>query len=262
MSFKIANWNINSIKMRLPHLLRLIEKHDPDVICLQELKCETDKFPYEELNHLPYNLYVHGQKSYNGVAILSKIKADEINTNFVNNPIEHEARFIEGGFDTELGYLRIISLYAPNGGEVGGERFQIKLDFYDQLTAYLTNKLSFDEQLFIAADYNIAPFDIDAHAPAQLRNSTCFTYAEQEKMRSLLNQGFIDNFRALHPEKQEFSWWDYRGGAFQQNKGLRIDSILSSSNAVANLKECFIDYDFRTHDKPSDHAPVIGAYGQ
>ena len=129
MSFKIVTWNVNSIKVRLEHLREFIAEHDPDVICLQELKCETGKFPSEELSDLPYNLYIHGQKTYNGVAILSKTPADEVVTEFPNNPIPEQARFIECVFDTPIGYARIISLYAPNGGEVDSDKYQIKLNF-------------------------------------------------------------------------------------------------------------------------------------
>lgn len=260
MKFKIVTWNVNSVKMRLAHLLELIKKHDPDIICLQELKCETEKFPYNEFAHLPYNLYIHGQKSYNGVAIFSKIPADEISTDFDNNPLQSEARFIEITARTPIGYARIISLYAPNGGEVNSEKYQNKLKFYDKFTDYLIKRQSIDEQLFIGSDYNIAPFNIDVHDPNNLRNSTCFTLPEQEKLRTILNNDFVDNYRALHPQTQEYSWWDYRAGAFEQNKGMRIDSIISSSNAIQHLNECIIDYNMRTRSKPSDHAPVIASY--
>ncbi len=260
MSFKIVTWNVNSIKVRLNHLREFIAEHDPDVICLQELKCETDKFPSEELSDLPYNLYIHGQKTYNGVAILSKVPADEVVTEFPDNPIPEQARFIECSFNTPIGYARIISLYAPNGGEVGSDKFEIKLNFYDAFTNYINSKKSFEEKLFVGSDYNIAPFDIDVHSPNKLRDSTCFTLTEQKKLRTILNNGFIDNFRAKYPTKKEFSWWDYRAGAFEQNKGMRIDTIISSSNALQNLEDCIIDYKTREKEKPSDHAPVIAIY--
>lgn len=260
MSLKIVTWNVNSVKIRLTHLLEFIEEHDPDIICLQELKCETDKFPYEELSHLPYNVYIHGQKSYNGVAILSKIPADEIKTDFVDNPISEQSRFIEGAFSTAIGYARVISLYAPNGGEVGVEKFTLKLDFYDALINYLQSVKSFEEKLFICSDFNVAPFDIDVYNAIDLRESLCCSYEERKKIRVLLNSGFVDNYRVINPDKQEFTWWDYRAGAFEQNKGLRIDSIISTSNAIADLTDCLIDYKTREKPKPSDHAPVIAIY--
>lgn len=260
MSFKIVTWNINSIKVRLNHLRELIKEHDPDIICLQELKCETKKFPKEELSDLPYNLYIHGQKTYNGVAILSKAPADEIKTEFPNNPIPEQSRFIEASFNSPIGYLRVISLYAPNGGEVNSDRFAMKLKFYDAFTLYINSLKSFEEKVFIGSDYNIAPFDIDVYSPEKLKNTTCCTYVEKQKLRIILNSDFVDNFRIKYPDKQEFSWWDYRAGAFEQNKGMRIDTILSTSNAIANLSDCFIDYKTREKAKPSDHAPVIAEY--
>lgn len=253
---KIITWNINSVKMRIQHLLDLIDKYNPDVVCLQELKCETSSFPYEMLSHLPYNFYIHGQKSYNGVAIMSKISADEVKIDFPDNPLADQARFIEICFNSSIGFVRIISLYAPNGGEVGSSKFQDKLRFYDQFTLYINSLRSLDEKLFIASDYNIAPFDIDVYDSEELRNTTCFTYQERARLRTILNSGFVDVFRIKYPQKQEFSWWDYRAGAFEQNKGMRIDSIFSSSNALPFLQDCFIDYSARTQEKPSDHAPV------
>ncbi len=260
MRFKIATWNINSVKIRIPHLLDFIKIHDPDIICLQEIKCETEKFPYEELSHLPYNIYAQGQKSYNGVAILSKIRADEVKTEFPNNPIADQARFIECSFLSPIGYIKVISLYVPNGGEVGSDKYDIKLKFYDCFTDYLIAHKSFDEKQFICSDFNVAPFDIDVYEPRAVENSTCFTYEERRKLRTILNSGFMDNYRIIHPSKQEFSWWDYRAGAFEQNKGMRIDSIISSTNAVSCLVNCMIDYNARTKDRPSDHAPVIAVY--
>lgn len=250
---------MNSINVRLPHLIELIKVHDPDIICLQELKCETDKLP-EELDNLPYNLYVHGQKTYNGVAILSKISADEIKKEFPGNPVSEQARFIEATFKTDIGYARVISLYAPNGGEVDSDRFVMKLKFYDAFTTYIKSIKSFEEKMFIGSDYNIAPFDIDVYSPEKLRHSTCCTYPEKQKLRTILNSGFVDHFRIKHPDKKEFSWWNYRAGAFEQNKGMRIDTILSTNNALANLSDCTIGYNIRTKYKPSDHAPIVAEY--
>lgn len=260
MFFKVATWNINSINVRLDQLKEFIKYHDPDVICLQELKCTTNRFPYEELRTLPYYSYVCGQKSYNGVAILSKIPSNQTITNFLGNPISEEARFIECSFHTKIGHTRVISLYAPNGGKVGTDKFKTKLYFYDMFIKYINSKKSFKEKLIIGSDYNIAPFDIDVYAPDKLRNTNCFTLVEQKKLRTILNNGFIDNFRAKHPRKKEFSWWDYRSSGFEQDKGMRIDTIISSSNLLQNLDNCIIDYSFRQKTKPSDHAPVVAIY--
>lgn len=260
MNFKIASWNINSVKIRLQHLIEFIETHNPDIICIQELKCQNDKFPYNELEDFPYNLYIHGQKAYNGVAILSKIPADIITTEFPNNPISDQARFIEIALNTPIGFSRIISLYAPNGGEVNSDKFIQKLEFYDWFFKYIYFIKSFAEHIFICADFNIAPFDIDVYDPKSLQESTGFTLKERKKLRTIFNLGFIDNFRIKNLNKQEFSWWDYRAGAFEQNRGMRIDSIISTSNVIKYLDEFYIDYKTREKLQPSDHAPVIAKY--
>ncbi|NRB11599.1 MAG: exodeoxyribonuclease III [Rickettsiaceae bacterium] len=262
MSFKIVTWNVNSIKIRIKHLLELIKKNQPDIICLQELKCLTDDFPYEAFEDLSYNLYVHGQKTYNGVAIFSKIPADNISYDFPNNPIPDQARFIEITAKLPIGYSRVISLYAPNGGTVGGDKFITKLQFYDEFTKYLSSIKSFAEHIFIGSDYNIAPFDIDVYDPLALQDSTCFTQTERNKLRTILNSGFVDNYRIKHPDKQEFSWWDYRAGAWQKNQGMRIDTIISNSSAANYISDCIIDLESRKKSKPSDHAPVICYYSK
>lgn len=241
--------------MRVELLAELISLEKPDILLLQEIKCETEKFPYENFSHLPYNIYVHGQKSYNGVAIFSKFRADEVLVNFDHNPCHDQARFIQVKMQTPIGFCNIISLYAPNGGEVNSEKFKLKLDFYDSLICYLKSN-SIDEKYIIGGDFNIAAFDIDVYDPKALANVTCFTLAERQKLRTLLNSGFEDLYRIASPKLQEFSWWDYRAGAFEQNKGMRIDSIIASTNMINDLAQCYINRDFRSKQKPSDHAPV------
>jgi exodeoxyribonuclease III len=258
---KIATWNINSVKLRINLLLDFINDANPDLILLQEIKCETDKFPSDALSHLPYNLYIHGQKSYNGVAILSKYKADEIKYDFEGNPSADASRFLEIGISSPIGFCRVISLYAPNGGEVNSDKFNLKFKFYDALTQYLIKIKTFDEKIIIGGDFNIAPFDIDVHSPIALSNSTGFTIQERQKLRTLLNSGFDDLYRICNPNKNEFSWWDYRAGAFEQNKGMRIDMILSSSNATSYAKDSYMEYPMRSKYKPSDHVPVLVTMG-
>lgn len=254
---KIATWNINSIRIRLESLREFLIEENPDILLLQELKCETEKFPLEELADLPYNCYVHGQKSYNGVAILSKFPADEFVTDFPKNPCQEQARFIEISLQTPIGYLQIVSLYAPNGSVVGSDKFEAKLQFYDQFIDYLTTKKS---PIIIGGDFNIAPFDIDVYSPTDLSDTTCFTYSEQQRFRTILNSGFEDLYRLFHPDKQEFSWWDYRGGAFEKNKGMRIDMLLGPAIIADKLQECYMVYNTRAKLKPSDHVPVVGVF--
>ncbi|WPY00435.1 Exodeoxyribonuclease III [Candidatus Trichorickettsia mobilis] len=253
---KIATWNINSVRQRLSLLQDFLVKENPDILFLQELKCESEQWVLIE-SETPYNYYVHGQKSYNGVAILSKFKANEIVTNFPANPCFEQSRFIEITCNTDIGFCRFISLYAPNGGEVDSDKFKTKLQFYDALINYLEIIRAYDESLIIGGDFNIAPFDIDIHSSFKSSNTTCCTVEEKYKMRSILNMGFYDLYRLANPNTQEFSWWDYRAGAFEQNKGMRIDMLIASGRAAGYFQNSYIDYNMRAQHKPSDHAPVV-----
>lgn len=257
---KIITWNINSIRMRCNLLRELLLETNPDIILLQELKCETNKFPYEDLSDLPYNFYVHGQKSYNGVAILSKFSADEVITDFSHNNHSDQARFLAIHVSTPIGFCKIISLYAPNGTAKYSDKFEQKLEFYKNFTNYLISQKSFDEKILIGGDFNIAPFDIDVYSPTNLRETICFTRDEQKLLRTILNSGFEDMYRLTNPNNNEFSWWDYRAGNFEQNKGMRIDMLLGSSNIIDCLTNCYMAYDMRAKNKPSDHIPVIAEF--
>ncbi len=245
--------------MRVSNFRDFLTEIDPDIVLLQEIKCETDKFPYEELSNFNYNFYIHGQKSYNGVAILSKFPADEIITSFPANPCVDQARFIEASIRTPVGYFNIISIYAPNGFEVGSDKFTTKLEFYKKLIEYLQNKKSSDEKLIIGGDFNIAPFDIDVHSPIELTGQTCFTLEERQLFRKILNSGYHDLYRMIYPDQDEFSWWDYRAGAFEKNKGMRIDMILASDNIADLVDDCHMLTSARGKTKPSDHIPVIAS---
>lgn len=257
---KIVTWNVNSINSRITHLDELIKQHNPDIICLQELKCKEESFPmHDAFTH--YNIYLRGQKSYNGVAILSKHPADEINYDFKNNPLADEARFIEIVVKTDIGLCRIISLYAPNGQAIGSDKFANKIKFYQEFTKYIEERRSYDEMLFIAGDFNIAPENIDVYDPVSMELSVCFSKQERAIIRSIINKYSLqDQHRVLHPDEHNFSWWDYRQGAFAKNLGLRIDYILASPNASNLLTRSYIDTNARSKDKPSDHAPVFAEY--
>ena len=196
---KVICWNVNSINSRIEHVLELLKEEDPDILLLQELKCEELKFPYIAFSHLPYNISVNGQKTYNGVAIFSKYKVDEKSINFPNNPIEEQARFIEVSFDSPVGFSKYISIYVPNGGEVGSKKFIQKIAFLKSLTEYLEHLQSLSINILIGGDFNIAPFDIDTYNPALLKESTCFTLEERQLMRIILNSGYIDLFRLQNP---------------------------------------------------------------
>ena len=254
---KVVSWNVNSIKARLENVLKWIEANNPDILMLQELKCEESAFPYEAFSHLSYNFAVSGQKTYNGVAILSKYPIDEIKTEFPGNPCPDQARFIEVGFTSPVGYMRAINVYVPNGGEVGSDKFDMKLKFLPALKDYLKSVQNYEESIIIGGDFNVAPFDIDAHSPKDLENTTCFTLQERKLMREILNDNWHDMYRIVHPDGEEFSWWDYRAGAFQHNNGMRIDFLLGNAKLADRVTSAVMDKQARAEEKASDHAPVI-----
>ncbi len=254
---KIATWNINSIRSRLEHLTSFLEEQNPDILLLQETKCTDDQFPHEDLSSFPYNISISGQKSYNGVAILSKYPIDEIKTDLPGSPCQEQARFIEVTCRADIGYTRIISVYVPNGGEVGSDKFAMKLDFLDALTSYLNKINREDENLIIGGDFNVAPFDIDVYSPELLQNTTCCTEVEKKKMRTLLNSGFEDLYRLTNQNDQGFTWWDYRAAGFQRDLGMRIDFLLANRLGASKVVDCYVDLATRKKQKPSDHAPLI-----
>lgn len=253
---KIATWNVNSIKPRLKHLTDWLIMHRPEVVLLQELKCEEDKFPYMEIEEAGYNIAVNGQKSWNGVAVLSKFLIEDVLKGLPGNDNDNQARYIEAVIPANDEVIRVASVYVPNGGEVGSEKWQYKLEFLERLRAHSAKLLDFDEKLVIGGDYNVAPKAADVFDPAGLDGTTCFHEKERGALNSMFNLGFVDCFRAVNPDKQQFSWWDYRGGGFQYNKGMRIDHLLISPEAANAVSTCEIDERERGKSKASDHAPV------
>ena len=253
---KIASWNINSIKSRLPNLLSWLEESRPDIVLLQELKCLTEAFPREEIEDLGYNLAIHGQKTYNGVAILSKYPIDDVTTELKNNPETSQARYIEAIISVNKTVIRCASVYVPNGQDLDSDKFQYKLAFFDALHAHMQKLLHYDEITIIGGDYNVAPDDIDVHDPKALQNSVCFSTQERQKLKQLIHLGYHDSYRLLHKNDQEFSWWDYRAGAWQRNQGMRIDLMLLSPEASDLLAGAEIEHKIRSQEKPSDHVPV------
>jgi exodeoxyribonuclease-3 len=256
---KLICWNVNSVKQRLEHLELLIKTENPDLILLQEIKCETDKFPYMLLDNYGYNFSIIGQKTFNGVAILSKYPIEEEITklpgyNIDNN--DQQARFVEIGVTINKEYWRIISVYVPNGQAIDSDKFIYKLKFYERLEKYLTSSPITDENIIIAGDFNVSNEDIDVYDPQKFTNQICFSLAEKKALRSFIANKFIDSFRILSPDIQKFSWWDYRQNSYSQNKGLRIDYIFPNIQAANKLKSANILEKYRQLDKPSDHAPI------
>ena len=254
-TFSIATWNVNSVRSRLPIILDFLSEFQPDVFLIQEIKCTDENFPTEDFEG--YNIITHGQKSYNGVATFTKSSSEKISTNFPNNPIAEESRFLETVLDTKFGFLRIINLYVPNGGEKFSAKYYNKLKFLDSLYSYLELIKTIDELLIIGGDFNIAPYKIDVWDHHICFEQTCATLDERAKLRSILALGFADIYRLLNPNKLAFSWWNYKNKSFFKNQGMRIDFLISCMKFAEYVTECKIIEKYRKKEKTSDHAPVI-----
>ena len=261
MPIKIATWNVNSIKARLHAVISWLEDSKADIVLLQELKCTEENFPLEPIEELGYNVAICGQKSYNGVAILSKYPLNDVITQLPgqlsDGTSDEQARYIEALVCIDSHVLKIASVYVPNGTAVDSDRFNYKLDFFDRLTAHTQSLLDEDTPFIIGGDLNVAPEDIDVYNPESLRGTICFHPKEQEKYRSLIYPtGLTDLYRSYHPDTQQFTWWDYRGGGYKNGKGLRIDFLLASPEAADMATFCDVDEQPRGQEKASDHTPV------
>jgi exodeoxyribonuclease-3 len=261
---KIASFNVNSINSRLPRVLEWLKISNPDIVLLQELKCLEEKFPFAELLDAGYNSAVFGQKTYNGVAILSKFRIEDV-VKGLPNFADEQSRYIEAIIPVQNQIIRVASIYVPNGGGdlQSGERledsakFRYKMQFYTELKSHLKNLTFEDEMQVFGGDYNVAIEEIDCFDPASFRNQILFHPLEREKMRSLLNLGLIDSYRAFNQHSQGFSWWDYRGNSWQYNKGCRIDYLLTSPLLTDKISSSGIeDRGVRDKEKASDHCPV------
>ena len=247
---RIATWNINSVRVRLEHLLDFLKRQEIDTILLQELKCTTNAFPKEVLEDAGYNCLVFGQKSYNGVAILSKhrIECPKFGSEVFED--DEQARYIEAFING----FTIASVYVPNGQDVELPAYTYKLKFLQTLRNYIAKRMV-GEKFIIGGDFNIARADIDVYNPKAWRGKVCCTDAERELFQDMLDIGLHDIHRELIGSETVYTWWDYRHGGFAKNYGLRLDYLLATSNV--EVKQCSVDLGERAKDRPSDHAPVI-----
>ncbi len=253
---KLATWNVNSLKIRLPHLLDWLASAKPDIVCLQELKLEDDKFPRDALTAAGYASACFGQKTYNGVAILSRSPLTDIQVGIPGFVHEHK-RVISATVDG----VRVVCLYAPNGQAVGSEKYEYKLRWYLALREWLKDELARHSQLAVLGDLNIAPEDRDVHDPKVWEGQTHVSEPERAAFRSILDLGLQDSFRLFEQAEKTFSWWDYRMLAFRRNAGLRIDFILLSAALALRCTGCTIDKAPRKLERPSDHTPVVVELG-
>ncbi len=261
---KIASWNVNSINARLENLLFWLKETKPDVVLLQEIKCEENNFPLQPITDLGYNVAIFGQKSYNGVAILSKFPLQDVIKNLDKN--DPQSRYIEALICVPDQAIRVASIYVPNGGAEllpnqkanESDKFLYKMKFFNQIHNHLQSLLKHNEIAVFGGDYNVAANDIDVYDPISLKNTVCFHLDEQKKFRQILNLGYLDSFRIANPNTQNFSWWDYRGNCWAYNKGMRIDYLLTSPKATDCLTSAFMDDKMMMErTKPSDHCPVV-----
>ncbi len=253
---KIATWNVNSVNARLETVLAWFEAVAPDVACLQEIKCVDEKFPTEAFERLGYNVAVHGQKSYNGVALVSKTPLEDVRRGLPGDEADDQARYLEAVVSGPRP-VRVAAIYLPNGNPVATEKFPYKLKWLARLTAHARALLAFEEPLVLAGDYNVIPEPQDVHDPAAWAGDALFRPETRAAFRALKWLGLTDAYMAVDGAPGGYTFWDYQAGAWPRNHGIRIDHLLLSPQAADTLSAVTIHRDARAADKPSDHVPVV-----
>ena len=254
---KIATWNVNGIKARIDAARTWLNSAAPDIALLQETKCTDEAFPRLEFESMGYNIATHGQKGFNGVALLSKLPFDEVNPGLGGDPEDVQARYLEAVVSVPSGVLRLVNIYLPNGNPPGTEKFAYKLAWMTRLRERVKMLLTLEEPIVIAGDFNVIPAPEDVYNPSAWMDDALFRPETRAHFQSLVNLGLTDAFRACHDEPHRYTFWDYQAGAFQKNQGLRIDHLLLSPQAADRLQACEIDASPRSWEKPSDHVPIF-----
>jgi len=250
---KLATWNVNSIAARLPLVLRWIAEAQPDVLCMQEIKCTDDRFPADEFAALGYESAVYGQRTYNGVAIVSRATCSDVRRGFPGDGADAHARLLAGTVDG----VHVVNVYIPNGQAVGTDKYAFKLDWMRRLREFFDAHYKTGQQVLLCGDFNVAPEDRDVHNPKLWENRVLFSEPEREALQGIKDWGFVDAFRLHNDEPKQYSWWDYRSGSFKRNLGLRIDHIWTSKRLGERTTAAAIDKAPRAWERPSDHAPVM-----
>lgn len=254
---EIATWNINGVKARIDTAQAWLNEAKPDVVCLQEIKSVDEAFPGSVFEDLGYNVFTHGQKGFNGVAILSRRPLEDVTARLPGDDNDEQARYIEAVVPGDRGVCRVASLYLPNGNPVDSDKYPYKLAWMDRLIAHARRTLAFEEPFVLAGDYNVIPEPRDAARPEDWVNDALFLQTTREKFRELAALGFTDALRALDQSDGAYTFWDYQAGAWQKNNGIRIDHLMLSPQATDRLQSVRIDKHVRGWEKPSDHVPVI-----
>lgn len=254
---KVASWNVNSLKVRLPQVVDWLASAQPDLLGLQETKTRDENFPLAAIESAGYQAIFTGQKTYNGVAILSHKQQPPVDIDTQLPGLDDPQRRL---LAATYGTLRVINLYVPNGSAVGSEKFNYKLEWLDRLRLYLKEQLRQYDKLLVLGDFNIAPQDQDVYDPAAWVGSVLVSPAERQAFQALLDTGLVDTFRLFQQPNKTYSWWDYRAAAFPRNRGLRIDHVLANQSLAELCLESFVDKAPRKLERPSDHAPVFARF--
>ena len=252
---KIASWNVNSLRVRLPQVLEWLEDNPVDVLALQETKMVDEDFPVEEIQQAGYQVEYSGQKTYNGVAILSKQAGHDV-VKDIKGLDDPQRRILALTVDD----VRVLNLYVVNGKEVGSDKYEYKLDWLKKVTAFIKQDIKKHPNYVVLGDFNIAPEDADIHNPEAWRDKILCSDKERAALQAMTDIGFVDTFRLFDQEENTFSWWDYRAAGFRRNQGLRIDLILASSALEASCSFSVVDKAPRSNERPSDHAPVMAEF--
>lgn len=253
--FKIATWNVNSIKVRLPHVLDWLASVKPDVLALQETKSIDENFPQEDFREAGYEVIFSGQKTYNGVAIVSRVAPQDVITD-LPNLTDPQRRILAATYDN----VRVLNVYVPNGQSVGSEKFEYKLKWLKSVRKYIKKQLKEYSHFVILGDFNIIPEARDVYDPAEWEGHVLFSEPEREAFKLFLKEGLHDSFRLFEHEGSPYTWWDYRAAAFRRNRGVRIDHILVSEDLKTHCQQCWIDKEPRKLERPSDHTPIIAEF--
>ena len=252
---KISSWNVNSVRARIKNIIEYLKSSYPEILMIQEIKTEEKNFPFNDFKALGYNSYVFGQKSYNGVAFVSKNSIEKINMEFVKDK-NNQSRIIVGDIKNKSKIIKLINVYVPNGNPIGTEKYNYKKDWYESFIKQVKKTLLKNKNIIIGGDFNVIPEAIDVYDSRKYENDALFKLEIRKKFRELINLGFQDIYRHLNKYKQEYTFWDYMAGSWQKNHGMRIDHFLVSNNLLDNIKNVNIDKKPRSNIKPSDHTPI------
>ena len=252
---KIISWNVNSVRARIENIKNYIKDAAPDVLLLQEIKTQNENFPNDEFKKLDYVSYVFGQKSYNGVAIISKHKLDNVNNSFIKDDL-NQSRIITAELKLKKKNIELINIYVPNGNPVDTEKYEYKKNWLKKFIINIKKKIQKNSNILIAGDFNIIPEELDVHDFKRYENDALGRLEIRKKYRELINLGFKDVYRFKNKTKQEYTFWDYFAGSWQKNYGMRIDHFLLSNSLIENIKSININKKPRSKEKPSDHTPI------